>query len=156
MKTNSIGLDKKKADLLAASLNELLANYHVFYQNLRGFHWNIKGKLFFELHVKFEEYYNDAILKIDELAERILTLDASPLHSYNAFLKFSEIKPAENFTDGKAMVQIVLENLQLLIRKERNILDLAGTAGDEGTASIISDYIQQQEKTVWMLKAYSE
>ena len=70
-KLNPIGLDTKQAEDLVNELNELLANYSVFYQNVRGFHWNIRGERFFELHVKFEELYNDLFLKIDEIAERI-------------------------------------------------------------------------------------
>lgn len=68
---NSIGLHQDKAKELANKLNELLANYSIFYQNTRGFHWNIKGEKFFELHLKFEELYNDLLLKIDEVAERL-------------------------------------------------------------------------------------
>lgn len=67
---NLIGLDKEKSKELVNHLNDLLANYQIFYQNLRGFHWNVKGSNFFELHAKFEEYYNDAIEKVDEIAER--------------------------------------------------------------------------------------
>ena len=78
---NLIGIDKAKADNLCVKLNQLLADYQVFYQNLRGLHWNIKGKEFFELHVKFEEYYDDAVTKIDEIAERILTLEGEPFHT---------------------------------------------------------------------------
>ena len=75
---NKIGLDTKKSKMNAEKLNELLANYSIFYQNTRGFHWNIKGDKFFELHVKFEELYNDLKVKIDEVAERILTLGYTP------------------------------------------------------------------------------
>ena len=70
---NAIGLNEKKAAQLTKQLNVLLANYSIFYQNTRGYHWNIKGEKFFELHGKFEELYNDLLLKIDEVAERILT-----------------------------------------------------------------------------------
>ncbi|MCZ2337827.1 MAG: DNA starvation/stationary phase protection protein, partial [Chitinophagales bacterium] len=77
---NLIGLDDEKAGKLAAQLNELLADYMIFYQNTRGLHWNIKGDKFFELHVKFEELYNNIFLKIDEVAERVLTLGYTPLH----------------------------------------------------------------------------
>ena len=63
-----IGLDEKKAEQLADKLNELLSNYQIFYMNVRGFHWNIKGERFFELHAKFEETYDDLLLKIDEIA----------------------------------------------------------------------------------------
>src|SRR5210317_1312583 len=89
---NAIGLDKNKSKHLSDKLNELLANYSIFYQNTRGYHWNIRGEKFFELHLKFEELYNDLILKIDEVAERILTLGHTPKHNYADYRTISKIK----------------------------------------------------------------
>ena len=74
MKTNILGLPVKESELIIVELNVLLSNFQVYYQNLRGIHWNIRGKRFFDLHVKFEELYNDSQLKIDLIAERVLTL----------------------------------------------------------------------------------
>jgi starvation-inducible DNA-binding protein len=110
MSTNRIGLNEKKSNKLAEELNVLLANYQLYYQNLRGFHWNIKGPAFFELHLKFEELYNDAVLKIDEIAERILTLGATPLHTFTDYLKRSTIKEAANVSDGEGTVSTTLSN----------------------------------------------
>ena len=154
MKTNQIGLNTEKSAKLADELNTLLANYQMFYQNLRSFHWNIKGPAFFELHVKFEELYNDAIMKIDEIAERILTLGATPFHTYSDYMANSSIKEAKNVNDSEGTVNTTLSNFKTLLELERRILDLAADAGDEGTNSQMSDYITQQEKTVWMLSAY--
>src|SRR5690554_3895956 len=78
---NVIGIEPQHAKQLAERLNELLANYQIMYMNVRGFHWNIRGESFFELHAKFEETYNDLLLKVDEIAERILTLGQRPLHA---------------------------------------------------------------------------
>ena len=103
---------------------------------------------------KFEELYNDAVLKVDEIAERVLTLGATPLHTFSDYLKYSSIKEAANVKDGNGTVSTTLANLKILLELEREILDLAGDAGDEGTNSQMSDYITQQEKTVWMLTAY--
>ena len=155
MKTmNLIGLNAEKSRVLVDSLNDLLANYQLFYQNLRGFHWNIKGDRFFELHLKFEEYYNDAILKIDEIAERILTLEGTPLHAYSAYMKQAEIKEVTNVSDGNTCVREIVNGLVVLVKKEREILVLAAEAGDDGTQDMINPYISQQEKTLWMLRAY--
>jgi starvation-inducible DNA-binding protein len=151
---NNIGLDIQKSQELAGMLNDLLANYQVFYQNLRGFHWNVKGNKFFELHLKFEELYNDAVLKIDEVAERILTLQGVPLHTFEAYLKQSSIKSVEKDKVDGSIIPTVIENFSVLISKERAILSIAAEAGDEGTVSQMSDYITQTEKTVWMLNAY--
>ena len=151
---NAIGIEIDKADQLAEKLNELLANYQVFYQNLRGLHWNIKGKEFFELHLKFEELYNDAQVKIDEIAERVLTLGGTPLHTFNDYVRNSEIKSLENVSNGPTGLQQIVNNYSILIQKERDILTLSGDAEDEGTNSQMSDYITQSEKTVWMLTSY--
>lgn len=155
MKTiNNIGLDEKASQTTAVGLNDLLSNYQLFYMNLRGFHWNIKGKKFFELHLKFEELYNDALIKVDEIAERVLTLSATPLHSFKKYLDTSDIKTAENVTDGEVAIDSILEALKILLGKERAILTIAANANDEGTVALMSDYIVQQEKLVWMLSAY--
>lgn len=150
----TIGLDKKKTKELTVKLNRLLADYQVFYINARGFHWNIKGEKFFELHLKFEELYNESLIKIDEIAERILTLGGVPIHSYSAYLKEAHIKEAENIADGKKAIQIIVKGLQTLLEQERKLLSLSAKANDEGTNSLMSDYIRQQEKLVWMYNAY--
>lgn len=150
----NIGLDTQKSQMIAASLNDLLANYQVFYMNTRGFHWNIKGEKFFELHLKFEELYNDLLLKVDELAERILTLGFSPVHSYSDYLKQSKINEQKGVNQAKATVQSVVDSYEVLIRKQRVILTLASEANDEGTNALMSDYIREQEKLVWMYSAF--
>lgn len=151
---NIIGIETQKAEELVIVLNDLLANYQVFYQNLRGFHWNIKGREFFELHLKFEEFYNDALLKVDEIAERILTLSGVPFHSFEDYIQHADIKSAKNKNSGEECIQMVIENFTTLIQKERAILKQANNAEDEGTANLVSDYISQTEKTLWMLSSY--
>ncbi|OBR44470.1 MULTISPECIES: Dps family protein [Aeromonas] len=149
-----IGLDTVQSQALAAELNKLLASYQILYMNVRGFHWNIRGHQFFELHLKFEEIYNDLLLKVDALAERILTLDGVPLHSFSDYLNVSAIAEQKGLHDGRACVESLLESFRELLVAQRRILGQAADAGDEGTASILSDYVQQQEKLVWMLRAY--
>lgn len=153
-KMNQIGLDEAKSNALAESLNDLLANFQVFYMNVRGFHWNIRGEKFFELHLKFEELYNDLIIKVDEVAERVLTLGATPMHSFTDYIKQSDIKEVKNLSDGKACVESILDSFRVLLVKERNILELSAEANDEGTNAMASDYIREQEKLVWMYNAY--
>ena len=151
---NSLGLDKNKSKELVSMLNDLLANYQLFYQNLRGFHWNIKGRSFFELHLKFEEFYDDAVIKVDEIAERILTLEGVPLHTFEDYLAIASIKSVKKDKVGAESVMDVVANFSILIAKERAILTKAGNADDEGTASQMSDYITETEKTLWMLNSY--
>jgi starvation-inducible DNA-binding protein len=152
--TNTIGLHEASASQLAEKLNELLANYQIFYMNVRGYHWNVKGPQFFELHAKFEELYTDLLTKVDEVAERILTLGHQPVHAYSDYVTMSRIAEDKNVQDGKACVRGTLQGFQTLIELQRELLSLASDADDEGTAAQAGDYIREQEKTVWMLNAY--
>lgn len=151
---NQIGLDEVKAKSLSEKLNILLANYQVFYINARGFHWNITGEKFFELHAKFEELYNDLLVKVDEVAERILTLGNTPVHSFSDYLKISTIKEATNISNGKQAVQNIVQAFQALLEVERDILTISSETNDEGTSALMSDYIREQEKQIWMYSAY--
>lgn len=151
---NQIGLDKAKSKSLADGLNNLLADYMMFCQNTRGLHWNIKGEKFFELHLKFEELYTNLLLKVDEVAERILTLGATPLHTFDDYKSTAKIKSVKNVSDGKQGVQAILEAFETLIIKQRELLNLSAGAADEGTNALMSDYIREQEKLVWMYSSY--
>lgn len=153
-KKNQIGLETRDSQALAIGLNDLLANYQVFYMNARGYHWNIKGDKFFELHVKFEELYNDALIKIDEIAERILTLGYTPLHSYTDYIRKSAVKEKKDVADGYQAVQQVLDGFKTLLVKERELLKVSAESDDEGTNALMSDYIREQEKSVWMYSAF--
>ena len=153
-KLNAIGLDVKKSAELADKLNTLLANYSIFYQNTRGYHWNIQGEKFFELHLKFEELYNDLFIKIDEVAERILTLGYAPKHRYSDYKNGSKIAESAEVSDGMKAVKEIVESFKIIIMIERDLLILSAEANDEGTNALMSDYIREKEKLVWMYSAF--
>jgi len=154
MTLNSIGLDTLKTKDIAKDLNNLLANFQIYYQNLRGIHWNIKGKRFFDLHVKFEELYTDANMKVDEIAERVLTLGETPLHTFKDYIENAQVPIGKNISQDEKAVTLIVDSLAELLKIERAILNKAGDANDEGTNSMISDFITEQEKTIWMMKAW--
>ncbi|WKK64739.1 Dps family protein [Lutimonas zeaxanthinifaciens] len=154
MNTTVLGLDREKVAGLKESLNELLANFQVYYQNLRGLHWNIKGKSFFELHVKFEELYTDSQEKIDMIAERILTLEGTPLHTFKDYMDLAKVPVGKDVSNDRESVELIVNSLVILIEIERKILSQSAEADDEGTNAMMSDFVSEQEKTVWMLKSW--
>jgi len=154
MKTTMIGLNIEHTEKLSLKLNELVANFQVYYQSLRGLHWNIKGKSFFELHVKFEEFYTDSQEKIDFIAERILTLEGKPLHTFEDYTKLAKVPVGKNISKDTEAVSLVINSLAELLKIERLILEESDKANDEGTNSMMSDFIAEQEKTIWMLKSW--
>ncbi|MGI9526783.1 MAG: Dps family protein [Weeksellaceae bacterium] len=154
MSLTTIGLDATQSTELAQDLNKLLANFQVYYQNLRSVHWNIKGENFFDLHNKFEEMYSEAQVQIDDLAERILTLGETPLHTFQDYLNESKVPVAKNVFKDTETVKIVLDSLKEILVIEREILDKSDKLDDEGTNAMMSDFISGQEKTAWMLNSW--
>lgn len=156
MKTNLLGLPVKESEEIVQSLNVLLSNFQVYYQNLRGIHWNIRGKRFFDLHVKFEELYNDAQIKIDLIAERVLTIGGTPLHTFEDYIKHNKLVVGKNISNDEKAVQLIVSSLSDLLKIERDILEKSDAINDEGTNSMMSDFISEQEKTIWMMHAWLE
>lgn len=152
MKTQELNIEIKNAQV-ASQLNYLLANYQVFYQNLRGLHWNVKGNFFFGLHAKYEELYNEAAETIDELAERIMMVGGTPLHTFNDYSKQASLVAVENVSDGQEGLEVVLQNSRYLLRQFRETLEIASEVSDEGTVALLSDLISVTEKRIWMLNA---
>lgn len=154
MKTTVLGLSKVYTNEVSKGLNELLASFQIYYQNLRGIHWNIKGKQFFELHIKFEELYTDVTIKVDDIAERILTLGEVPLHTFEDYAQKSKVAVGKNITKDELAVQLIIDSLASLLQLERKLLELSADVNDEGTNSLMSDFIAAQEKTIWMMQSW--
>ena len=154
MQLNAIGLNAKKSEELIEELNILLATYHIYYQNLRGFHWNITGKNFFELHLKFEELYNDALIKIDAIAERILTLGGKPVHTFGGYISMAAFSEVDKELSDIESVDIVTQNIGTIVTLLRNAVKIAQQAEDEGTITLLTDDITEKEKLIWMLNAW--
>lgn len=155
MKAEQIGLKDTDVRPIVDELNDYLANYHIHYQKLRGAHWNVKGKSFFTLHVKFEELYTNAVATIDELAERILTLGKAPLSTYQDYINIATIKEINTIgVEDLKLVEAILEDFSALIEMERNLMEATAASGDDGTNDMINRFMQFKEKNTWMLRAF--
>ena len=152
---NYLNLDKSKTKNTVGELNILLSDYQLYYQKLRNYHWNIVGQNFFDLHQQFEEMYDDAKLKIDEIAERILTLRFQPESNLTTYLKLSNIKESSSDVTDKEMVTNLLDDHGTIIKQMRKTTEVADANGDEGTIDLIGAYIRELEKTSWMLDAWN-
>ncbi|QJD97764.1 DNA starvation/stationary phase protection protein [Mucilaginibacter robiniae] len=155
MDAKEISLNEKDVRPVVDLLNELLANYHIHYQKIRGCHWNIKGHNFFTLHVKFEEMYTNAVQTIDDLAERILTLGKPPYSRYADYIAISKIKEIDTIgqTDDY-LVKALVDDMASLIELEREILIASADAGDDGTNDMVNGFMQYKEKNTWMLRSF--
>ena len=156
MKTlDYLNLNENNVANVVAALQNLLADFQVYYTNLRGFHWEIKGRGFFVLHEKFESMYDDTAAKIDEIAERILTLGGTPENKFSEYLKVARVPEVSGVSRSSEAVGNVLATYKHFIAEERKLIDLANEANDVVTADLLTGYLKEQEKLVWMLVAFS-
>ena len=151
-----IGLEESKVSKVREALAKLLADFQIYYTNLRNLHWNVKGHSFFIMHAKYEEMYNSAAEQVDAIAERILQLGGTPESKFSEYLKIATIKELGKVECGKEAMELILGYFKNLIAQERALIALAGEANDDVTADLMTGYIAAQEKTVWMLLAFAE
>ena len=154
--SNHLGLDNAAMEKLSKSLNKLLSDYHVFYQNLRGFHWNVTGSDFFDLHIKFEELYKEVNENIDVLAERIVTIGYRPLHAFSDFLENAGQKEIKNVKDGKQCVSHVIAGLGMLIAGQRKVAKESDEAEDIATTDMLTKFTVDLEKRLWMFTMFNK
>ena len=149
-----LNLNEARVANVVTALQNLLADFQIYYTNLRGFHWEIKGRGFFVLHEKFESMYDDTATKVDEIAERILTLGGTPENKYSGYLKLARIPEVSGVTSSHEAVDNILNTYKHFIAEERKLIDLANEANDAVTADMLTGYLKEQEKMIWMLVAF--
>lgn len=149
-----LGFSHLETAEIVTALNTLLANYHVHYQKLRNFHWNVVGSDFFDIHEKFEDQYNEVKLNIDDVAERIRVFDKKPISTLKEYLEISEIKEVPDNITSVQMVREILNDYQILLSLMVNVTDAAKGIGDVGTEDMINSFIRKMEKSHWMLTSF--
>lgn len=143
-----------KQQPLDKDLAVLLSDYQILYMKLRAYHWTVTGPLFFGLHAKFEELYNEAALKVDELAERLAARGARPPLTLKDQLAQARLKEDGGQPSANDMVRNIAGDLETLNVSLRALEQAATKAGDAATQTLVQGYADGQEKTIWMLKAF--
>ncbi|HLU89422.1 MAG TPA: DNA starvation/stationary phase protection protein [Cyclobacteriaceae bacterium] len=151
-----LGFNKEESEEIVDSLNQLLANYHVHYQKLRNFHWNVTGGDFFDLHEKFEELYNEAFANIDLIAERIRVFGMTPLSLIKDYLEHSTIKEVGTDLDSRSMVQEVLKDFEILGENMNECAEKVADLGDTATEDMLISFIKTLESNHWMLTSFNK
>lgn len=135
-------------------MNKQVADWTLLYTKLHNFHWYVKGPNFFTLHEKFEEFYTDASTYIDEIAERLLTINGQPVATLKEVLEIATIKEANNSENANEMVQVILNDFSNIAKDIDTLLTVAEDNNDEETADLFLGIKATLEKNMWMLKAY--
>lgn len=135
-------------------LNKQIANWSVLYIKLHNFHWYVKGEQFFTLHTKFEEFYTEAAVHIDELAERLLSIGGEPVATMKEYLEQSSISEANGNEGSEEMVKSITNDFMKIIEELKEGMSIAEEADDETTGDMLLAIHSSLEKHAWMMKAY--
>ncbi|MCU4675096.1 DNA starvation/stationary phase protection protein [Catenovulum sp. 2E275] len=149
----NIGISTENRNQIAEGLKRLLADSYTLYLQTHNFHWNVSGPSFRELHLMFEEHYTELATAVDDIAERIRTLDVVAPGTYKEFAKLSSVKEVDGVPAAEEMVDILTKGHEQVVRTSREVLKLAQDGDDESTAALVSDRMRIHEKTAWMLRA---
>ena len=153
----NIGIHEKDRAAIAAGLSRLLADTYTLYLTTHNFHWNVTGPMFNTLHAMFMAQYTELWNAVDPVAERIRSLGHVAPGSYAQFGKLASIKDAPAVPPkALAMVQILVEGHEAVARTARNLLPVAGKAGDEPTADLLTQRLTVHEQAAWMLRSLLE
>jgi len=140
-------------EILLNNLNTFLSNLNVFYRKLQNYHWNVKGKDFFTVHAKLEEYYNGINSQIDKIAEHILSLDGEPLGTLRDYLDTAKITEAENKkVDSTLIINNLIKDFSMLLQDVKNIKNMADENLEFKTSALMDEFIEDYTKKLWMLK----
>lgn len=153
MSNIDIGINQEDRLSIANGLKVLLADSYTLYLQTHNFHWNVTGPQFRELHLMFEEHYNELALAVDEIAERIRTLDVPAPATYKAFAELSNIKEVDGVPPASEMIRILTQGHEQIVKTCREVLSKAQAVDDESSAALVSDRMRVHEKTAWMLRA---
>jgi starvation-inducible DNA-binding protein len=140
----------------AQHLNILLADYAIFTQKARNYHWNVRGPHFFDLHAHFEALYTDAAVVVDDLAERVSRLAGRPASTYAEFIELAHLKEDKKEPNADGMVKALLADMNHLQQHTLATLEVAEAEHDVATVTLLEDLAQRQEKSAWMLSARQE
>lgn len=148
-----IGINEADRLKSAEAVRLLLANTYTLYLKTHGYHWNVEGPHFQQLHIQFMEQYTEMWTAVDELAERIRALGYYAPASYAEMSKLSSVKEETGTPDWKTMVQTLAQGHEQVAKTARDVLRISEGVGDDATADVVAPRVTIHEKTAWMLRA---
>ena len=149
----NIGIDAADRKKSATAVSRLLADTYTLYLKTHGYHWNVEGPHFQQLHVQFMEQYTEMWTAVDDLAERIRALGHYAPSSYSEMGALSTLKEETGKPDWQTMVKNLAEGHEQVAKTARDVLRVAEDVDDDATSDVVTPRITLHEKTAWMLRA---
>jgi starvation-inducible DNA-binding protein len=148
-----IGIPEDTRVEIAEGLERVLADTYTLYLKTHNYHWNVTGPLFNTLHLMFETQYNELWLAVDLIAERIRSLGSFAPGTYGQFAKLTSIREADGVPAAEDMIRDLVVGHETVVKTARAVFPIADAAHDEPTTDLLTQRMQEHEKTAWMLRS---
>ncbi|TVP63182.1 MAG: DNA starvation/stationary phase protection protein [Leptolyngbya sp. LCM1.Bin17] len=154
----NIGLSEQQRHGVVDILNKVLADTYLLLIKTKKYHWDVIGPQFRTLHQLWEEHYEALTVNIDEVAERVRTLNGYPLGTAEGFLKHASLKEHPgDLPNANEMVRRLVVDHEQIIRNLRQYVDqTADEFHDEGTSDFLTGLMEEHEEMAWMLRSFIE
>ena len=140
--------------MLSDSLKVLYGTSFSFFVKSFGFHHNVEGPDFGQLHEFFGEIYQDVFESLDKTAEYIRTLDDYTPGSFERFMELSRISGQTKVPRARLMIEELLANNQQMIELLNETFAAAEQENQQGIANFVAERIDAHGKHSWMLKSF--
>ena len=150
-------MDRKEKPTVIEALRREEANAVQLYLQYKGYHWNVAGPMFRDLHTMFDENANRVLETVDELAERLRILGVPAEYTLDALRRSATLlEEAPLPATPKEMVERLVASHRLVIRDLKKGFQRANEDGDVGTADLFTRAVQIHEKMEWFLRELLE
>ncbi len=148
---------KNSTAQMTEHLKKVLSDTYVLMVKTHGFHWNVTGNLFPQLHAFLETQYNELFEAADSVAEQIRKLDMLALGTMGDFLKNTVVKEASNQNiSAPAMLKDLLKTHEQVRARVFEACEFAGEIEDKTTEDLMIERLHAHDKAMWMIRSQVE
>lgn len=150
----SLGIDQSHIEEITNAIREVLSDTALLCLKTKGFHWNVTGNDFWQLHEMFDEQSSELNDGADKLAERIRALGKKSPGSFAEFSRMSQIKECEHVLTANKIVEELLDDHEAMIRRIRAHITILEKTHDHETIDMLTERLFVHGKFAWTLRSY--
>ena len=145
-------IDPQAVKEITGGLNALLADVFSLYLKTKNFHWHMSGAHFRDYHLLLDEHADQIFAMTDDIAERVRKIGGTTIRSIGHISRLQRIPDNDaEFVDPGDMLGELGEDEKGLVVKMLEVHGLCDESGDEATASLLENWIDQGQRRIWFL-----
>jgi starvation-inducible DNA-binding protein len=140
-------------DKFITGLKVAFASQYAFALKSQNFHWNVEGSDFYQLHLLFEEIYEEVYGAVDAFAENIRKVKGYAPASLSRFSNLTEVDDETDILTPQRMVSELWADAEKMQGIMRHMFVQAEERGEHGLSNFLADRQDAFAKHAWFLRA---